>query len=343
MPVGPFVVRDATRAPSTGTNSVRYTPDVSTVTWDVIGVGSNSIDHVLLLPETIPSLAASTKIRLRAQSVRCGGQTVTTLGTCAALGLKTKYVGAIGRDENGRRMRDALTRRGVDITHVVERDAATQTATILVHPETGSRVVLWDRDGRLPLRSEDVPVESFKVARIVHVDDVDVTVALGAATAARAAGVRVTSDIDHVSDLTEDLLTMVTYPIFADEAPQLLTGVSDPEGALRKLRRQHAGVLCVTLGERGAMALEGSQLHHQPAFPVQVRDTTGAGDVFRGGFIYGVLRGWSVPRILEFAAAAAAVSCTRLGALDGAPTLQDVRTLLLTAGSRQQTAGSETG
>lgn len=299
-----------------------------TATWDVVGVGSNSVDNVLLLPETLPSLSASTKIRLRAQSVRCGGQTVTTLGACAALGLKTKYVGAIGRDEDGRRMRDALARRGVDITHVIERDAATQTATILVHPETGSRIVLWDRDGRLPLRSEDVPVESFEVARIVHVDDVDVTVALGAATAARAAGVRVTSDIDHVSNLTEDLLAMVTYPIFAEEAPQRLTGVSDPEGALRALRRRHAGVLCVTLGERGVMALEGSQLHHQPAFPVPVRDTTGAGDVFRGGFIYGVLREWSVPRILEFAAAAAAVSCTRLGALDGVPTLEDVENLI---------------
>ena len=309
-------------------------------TWDVVGVGSSSVDSVLLLPEKLPTLAASTKIRLRAQSVCCGGQTVTTLGTCAALGLKTKYVGAIGRDEDGRRVREALTRRGVDGTHVVERDAATQTATILVHPETGLRVVLWDRDSRLPLRPEDVPVESLGDARIVHVDDVDVTAALRAAAAARAAGVPVTSDIDHVSDLTEDLLAMVTYPIFADEAPQLLTGMSDPEGALRELRRRHPGVLCVTLGERGVMALEGSQLHHQTAFRVPVRDTTGAGDVFRGGFIYGVLRGWSVPRILEFAAAAAAVSCTRLGALDGVPTLEDVERLLRVAGSRQQAAGN---
>ena len=301
---------------------------MSSTTWDVIGVGSNSVDYVLILPDKLPSLAASTKIPLRAQSVRCGGQTVTTLGTCAAFGLKTKYVGAIGRDEDGRRMRDSLTRRGVDIAHVIERDAATQTATILVHPETGSRVVLWDRNSHVPLRSEDVPVDSFKAARIVHVDDADVTAALRAATAARAAGVPVTSDIDHVSDLTEDLLAMVTYPIFADEAPQRLTGVSDPEQALRALRRQHAGVLCVTLGERGVMALEGNQLHCQPAFPVPVRDTTGAGDVFRGGFIFGVLRGWSVPRILEFAAAAAAVSCTRLGALDGVPMLEDVENLL---------------
>lgn len=296
--------------------------------WDVVGVGANSIDYVLILPDKVPSLSLSTKIRLRAQSVRCGGQTATTLATCAALGLKTKYVGVIGGDEDGRRVRDALVRRAVNVAHLLERGASTQMATILVHPETGSRIVLWDCGRRSPLHADDIPLEALGRARIVHVDDVDEAAALEAASAARAAGVPVTSDIDHVSDGTEELVATITYPIFAEEAARLLTGLSDPERALRALRRRHTGVLCVTLGERGAMALEGDQLHCQPAFPVTVRDTTGAGDVFRGGFIYGLLRGWSIPHILEFAAAAAAVSCTRLGALDSAPTLEDVERLL---------------
>jgi sugar/nucleoside kinase (ribokinase family) len=312
--------------------------------WDVVGVGANSVDYVLVLPNQVPSLSLSTKVRLRAQSLRCGGQTATTLATCAALGLKTKYVGVVGGDENGRRVRDALVQRGINVTHLVERGASTQTATILVHPETGSRIVLWDEGRRPPLHADDIPLEILSRARIVHVDDVDEPAALEAARAARAAGVPVTSDIDHVSDRTEQLVAASTYPILAEEVPTLLTGISDPERALRALRPCHAGILCVTLGERGAMALEDEQLHVQPAFPVAaVRDTTGAGDVFRGGFIYGLLREWSVPRILEFAAAAAAVSCTRLGALDGVPTREDVERLLAVAGSRQQAAGSETG
>ena len=313
-----------------------------TVNWDVVGVGANSVDDVLILPEQLPSLARSAKIRVRAQSVRCGGQTATTLGACAALGLTTKYIGAIGRDAEGQRMRDALERRAVNVTHLLERDAPTQTATILVHPESGSRVVLWERDSRLSLSPADVPAESLTMARVVHVDDVDMAAALEAAKVARASGVSVTSDIDHISDLTEELLASVTYPIFAEEAPQLLTGCRDPETALRALRRHHTGVLCVTLGDRSVMALEGDNLYYQPAFSVEVRDTTGAGDVFRGAFIYGLLRGWKVPQILEFAAAAAALSCTRLGAFDGVPMLADVERLLKTAGSRQQAAGSAT-
>jgi sugar/nucleoside kinase (ribokinase family) len=301
---------------------------VSGVVFDVVGVGSSSVDHLLVLPDKPPPLLTSTKIRLRAQHVCCGGQTATTLGTCSALGLTARYVGVVGFDEHGRRVRDALARRNIDLTHLVEHEAATQTATILIHPESGSRVVLSDRDPHLALRADEVPTDVLRATHIVHVDDVDMAAAIRAARAAREAGVVVTSDIDHVTEGTDELLAVVTVPIFAEETPKELTGVTDLEGALRTLRKRHEGVLCVTLGERGAIALEGDRLHHQPAFPVDVRDTTGAGDVFRGGFIYGLRQEWPLPRILRFAAAAAAVSCTRLGALDGAPTLEEVEQVL---------------
>ena len=299
--------------------------------FDVIGVGSNSVDHVLVLPDGPPSLLTSTKITLRAQSIRCGGQTATTVGACSALGLRSKYIGVVGRDDNGRRVRDALAGRGVDVTDLVEHEAATQTATILIHPETGTRIVLSDRDPRLTLRPDELPSDVFAGAQLVHVDDVDVAMAVHAARAAQSLGVPVTSDIDHVSERTDELLAAVTFPIFAEEVPKALTGMTDVEGALRKLRQRHAGVLCVTAGEHGALALDGDRLHHQPAFPVDVCDTTGAGDVFRAGFIYGLRQAWPLPRILQFAAAAAAVSCTRLGALDGAPLIADVEQVLKSA------------
>jgi sugar/nucleoside kinase (ribokinase family) len=136
-------------------------------------------------------------------------------------------------------------------------------------------------------------------------------------------------------------MDLVTHPILSEETPHLLTGIASPEDALRDLRRRHPGVLCVTQGERGALALDGDRLYHQPAFPVVARDTTGAGDVFRGAFIYGLLRGWTVPDILEFAAAAAAVSCTRLGAFDGVPTLEDVEPLVKAAARHAARDGSK--
>ena len=80
----------------------------------------------------------------------------------------------------------------------------------------------------------------------------------------------------------------------------------------------------MTLGDQGAVALEGDRFHVAPAFKVNVVDNTGAGDVFRAAFIYGFLQRWSVPEQLRFANAAAAVSCTRLGAIPSVPALDEV-------------------
>jgi sugar/nucleoside kinase (ribokinase family) len=160
------------------------------------------------------------------------------------------------------------------------------------------------------------------------VDDVDQGAAIEAAKIGRELGVRVTSDIDRLTDRTEELVAAVTIPIFAEHVPPALTGKSDPEAALRALRKRHDGLLCVTLGSQGALALDGDRVVHSPAFPIHAVDTTGAGDVFRGGFIYATLQGWPIEQVLRFANAAAAVSCTRLGALAGIPGLADVETQL---------------
>jgi sugar/nucleoside kinase (ribokinase family) len=157
---------------------------------------------------------------------------------------------------------------------------------------------------------------------------VDEEASIALAAMGRAAGLHVTSDIEQVGDRTDALVAAVTAPIFAEQATAALTGETDPERALRRLRRRHDGWLCVTLGNRGAMLLEGDVLHHEPAFTVEAVDTTGAGDVFRAGFICGLLGGLPAPAVLRLANAAAAASCTRPGALDSVPTLTDVSALM---------------
>jgi sulfofructose kinase len=296
--------------------------------WDVVGVGANSVDFVNLLPGYPQPFGSFAKMQIRDRRVLCGGQTATAVCTCASLGLRSKYVGVSGTDENGRRIRSELTRRNVDITDLIIRDAENQFAVILVDETTGERIVLWDRDDRLRLRDRELPLEALAGARVVHVDDVDDDAAIRAARFARNAGALVTSDIDRLTLRTEELVSSVTHAIFAQHVPANLTGVNDMETALRKLRKKHANVLCVTMGEHGAIALDGDRFYHEPAFRVHAVDTTGAGDVFRGGFIYALLHHQPIDQALRTANAAAAVSCTRLGALNGVPTMDEVRELM---------------
>ena len=199
---------------------------------------------------------------------------------------------------------------------------------VLVNEDTGDRTVLWERDDRLSLHADEVPRGVIESARLLHVDDVDVDAALAAVDVARKAGIPVTSDIDDVNDRTRTLITAVTVPILAEHVPHKLTGESDPERALRRMRNRHSGMLCVTLGARGSMLLDGNQLYRVPAPSVHAVDATGAGDVFRGAFIYALLRGDRPLDILRFANAAAALSCTREGALDSVPSTHEVEEFL---------------
>jgi sulfofructose kinase len=294
---------------------------------DVVGLGASSVDYVNLLPCAPGGAAAQTKLRINAHFISCGGQVATMLATCGALGLSTRFLGPIGNDANGRRVREDLAVRKVDLSDVIIREADNQFAVVLVDQSTGERTVLWHRDPRLLLG--DAPLDpAILEGRVLHVDDVDEEASIRVARLAVTRGVTVTSDLDRLTDRTPELVKSVSVPIFAEHLPPLLTGERDPERALRKLRTLHRGLLCVTLGTNGAMALDGDRIIHSPAFAVNAIDTTGSGDVFRAGFVYGMLAGWPTEEVLRFSNAAAAVSVTRLGAMAGAPSLNEVEALL---------------
>jgi sugar/nucleoside kinase (ribokinase family) len=301
--------------------------------YDVVGVGTNSLDFVYLLPEYPRPEGPAAKLPISGHRLSPGGQTTTALCACAALGLRTSYVGAFGSDANGRRMREELAGRGVSTDAAPTRDAPNRYAVILIDERHGERVVLWDRDPRLALRADELPSALIASAKVVHVDDEDDTIAIEAARLARAAGVAVTSDIDRITERTRELAEAVTIPIFAEHVPLEITGLADMQRALRALRAPHHSLICVTLGSRGAMVLEGNRTRHFPAFTVRVVDSTGAGDVFRGAFIYALLRGDAPDAIVRFANAAAAVACTRHGAIGGVPTLAEIEQLMSGGGN----------
>ena len=252
----------------------------------------------------------------------------TAMAACAGLGLKTAYVGAVGHDHNGRLLRAELEQRGVDLSQLMTRECANRFAVITVDETTGERIVLWDRDEQLSLSAREIAAAPIAAARMVHVDDEDQEAAIAAASLARRAGVPCASDIDRVTGRTPDLIAAVSIPIFAEHVLPAITGEAGVERALRAVRRNHGGMLCVTLGASGAMLLDGDECISEPGFTVKAVDTTGAGDVFRAALIYALLNEYPPRQMLRFANAAAAVSCTRAGAMAGVPAMSEVEALL---------------
>lgn len=299
---------------------------MSAATWDVVGLGENSVDRILQLPSR-PGFGPGAKMRAESRPPTVGGQVVTTLCTCASLGLRAAYIGVVGDDAHGALVRNELTRRGVDTRAVLTRAVGTREAVILVEP-SGERLVLWSRDAASALRPSEVPADLVRRTRVLHIDAVDLDAAVHAAQLARAAGAIVTCDLDDVGEGRAALFDAATHPILAEGVPSALTGEADVVHALLALGRRHSGPVCVTRGARGALLLEDGRVHQCPAPAVRAVDTTGAGDVFRGAYIAARLEGVAPADVLRFATAAAAVSCTRVGAVGGVPTRADVEAML---------------
>jgi sulfofructose kinase len=215
----------------------------------------------------------------------------------------------------------------VDLSHVMTRECPNRFAVITVDVTTGERIVLWDRDDRLNLSARDIDPALIASARLVHVDDEDQAAAIIAAGLARKAGIPCTSDIDRVTDRTKELIDAVSIPIFAQHVLPAITGEDDIERALHAVAASHGGMVCVTLGANGAMLIADGHCIAEPGFPVKAVDTTGAGDVFRAAFVYALLNGYAPQQMLRFANAAAALSCTRAGAIAGVPSMHEVQTL----------------
>ncbi|HJY86289.1 MAG TPA: PfkB family carbohydrate kinase [Candidatus Acidoferrales bacterium] len=282
---------------------------------DVVGLGLNATDTLIRLPQ-FP--AFDSKVEFLTADVRTGGQAASAMVACQSWGLCTRYVGKVGDDPAAQLQREEFTRAGVEARLIAVPDCASQVAFILVDGKTGERTILWKRDPRLTLRPEELCREWIVRARSLHVDGHDTRAAAEAARWAREAGIPVIADLDNLHPGVEALLENVDYLIASRDFPTRLTGHSDLLKSLLEVHQRHScRVTGVTLGRQGTLAWDGTEFHYAPAYRVNTVDTTGAGDIFHGAFVYALLQGWPLGRSLEFSCAAAALNCTAVGARAG--------------------------
>jgi len=292
---------------------------------DLVGVGLNATDTLIPLT-TYP--ARGSKVEYRNASVLPGGQAATTVVACQTWGLSTRYVGKLGEDDASRLHRDAFARAGVEAQLTIVPGGVSPQSLILVD-EGGERTVLCRRDERLLLQPADLRREWIVNARALHVDGYETAAATVAVGWAREAGIPVIADLDELYRGVEELIENIDYLIVSRDFPCRLMDDSNLESALRRMQlRFGCRLTAATLGEDGVLAWDGRQFHHRAAYRVPVVDTTGAGDIFHAGFIYGLLQGWGLDRQLDFSCAAAAMNCMASGARGGIQSVQAVEELM---------------
>ncbi len=301
--------------------------------FDAVALGLNAVDHVAVVAE-YP--AFNSKVELVSHTTLFGGQCATAMVSLSRLGLRSRYIGRVGSDLAGQMQIASIRNEGVEVGELRIIDGAdSQIAVILVDESTGERTVMWRRDPRISIRPDEIRPELITSARAFHCDGHNIDAEVLAATWAREAGIPTCIDVDFDYG-GERLYPLIDYLVTSEEFPERMTSLADPRRSLAALKERFGNpFLAMTLGRRGAIALLDGEYVESPGFIVDAVDTTGAGDAFHAGFLFGLLEGFDVETTLRVSNAVAALNCTKPGARGGLPTREQLEDFLSSASTVQ--------
>ncbi len=293
----------------------------------VVGLGQACVDYLSELSFYPPEDGKAELIGLH---MRCGGPASTAIVTLSRLGIPTSFLGSVSDDQFGIDIVKNLEKEKVDVSCLkITSGYTSQFAFIAITNESGKRTVFWHRGSVPHLTEEDVDIRRFPKARILHLDGLMVEASTKAAIQAKKLGMTVVMDAGTLRDGTKKLVSLVDILIASETFATPLVGPGAPhETALKTLQELCPGQVIITLGAGGSIGLNDHGIVHQEAFTVPVVDTTGAGDVYHGAYIYGVLQGWEMHECMRFASAAAALNCKEIGAQTDILNLKGINDLM---------------
>jgi sulfofructose kinase len=298
--------------------------------FDAAGIGFCVSDYQCLMDHFPKPDDKTEATRL----VHQGGAPVpTAFVALARWGKKTSFVGIAGDDEDGRFIREEMERFGVDTSKMIlSKDTATKRAFVLIDTSAGTRNVILIREKPKPLPAYAASPDYFPQCRVFHTDGRETDVVLKAMKLARRRGAQTVIDAGNPRERMDEVFAATDHFVASHDFARDYYGARvKPEAAVLKMLEKGPKVAIVTLAEDGCVGAtkKGEKFRvrgHRKAG--HVIDTTGAGDVFHGGYIYGVLQDWPAERCAAYANAAAFLSCGAVGARDGIPKLREVLALM---------------
>jgi ribokinase len=254
-----------------------------------------------------------------------GGPVATALVTLSRLGIPCRFHGVVGDDDAGEKIRQSLVKENIDVSGLLKRiGAQSQRAFIAIEKASGTRTIFWKRPSGEELTAGELGSYFLEKGDFVLLDGLMKDVSLYAAERAKHVNIPVMLDAGRLREGMLDIAARCDYVAASEQFASDLGWNDDPKNFRRKIRELGFRVTTITLGERGSVTFVRDEIIEVPAFKVEVADTTGAGDVFHGGYVYGLLKGWSINDCVRFGSAVAAIKCREIGGRAGIPSLNDV-------------------
>lgn len=292
----------------------------------VAGLGQCSLDYIALV-DSYPEI--DTKKEVLEWHEQCGGPVATALVALSRLGMGCRFYGVTGDDPEGEKIRQSLVDEGVEVRGLRRRrNASSQLAFIAVEKSSAKRTIFWRRPSGGAIRADEIGEDFFEGCGFVLLDGLMTEVSLHVSQSARARNIPVMLDAGSPRPGLLEITGLSDYLVASETFAEGSGWELSPEFLLRKKDALGLKALTITMGEEGSITVAEDMAWQIPAFTVDVMDTTGAGDVFHGGYIYGLLHGWDIQNTVTFASAFAALKCRKIGGRAGIPGLEEVMAFL---------------
>jgi sugar/nucleoside kinase (ribokinase family) len=286
---------------------------------DIIGIGKPYYDMVINVKK-LPKLEGGTG----AEAVfhQGGGKVATAMVTAARLGQKTGIIARVGNSESGRFILNDFKMNGVDTSAVVIDEPGTTSpfCLSLSEQESRKRMFIGKAGTATELQSEDIDYEYLRKAKYLEVESGQEYILEKVLPFAKANGIMTVMDADGYNDNIPKIISYIDYFIASEFCYQAMVGDTGYEDGMSQIKSLGPKVVIVTLGSEGCVGMdEKGNYFKLDSFKVNAIDTTGAGDVFHGAFIAGLLEDKTVKESAIFASAAAAIKCMYPGGRTGIP------------------------
>lgn len=273
---------------------------------------------------------AGTKVQASDFLFTSGGQAGNAAVAVARLGGVVSFAGPLGspEDEFASRIVDSFARENIDCSAAVRVPGATSSVSLILLDAAGEKMIATRRDRGLSSVLPQNPDRMVAAVDAVLLDNRYSDFVTPICRAAELRGIPRVLDLDRATKGNDLLLQASSHVIASAEALRDSTGLRNLLDALKKLGEGFDGFLAFTDGPDGVYWLDQGSVRHLPAFKVKAVDTLGAGDVFHGAFTFRLVENGDLVDAMRFAAAAAAIKCTRFGGLTGAATRAEVDAFL---------------
>jgi len=292
----------------------------------IVGVGQCSLDYLTLV-DSFPE--NDTKSEVLLWDEQGGGPVATALVALARLEAECAFHGVVGDDPEGDKIRQSLIDAGVEAGGIIGRgNCSSQKALIVIEKGSGKRTIFWKRPSGPALEPDELGGDFLIGADFLLLDGLMQKASLHAVRTASEMNVPVMLDAGSLREGMLDIARLCDYVVASEEFANGLGYDGDAVKFRGIIQNLGFRTTTVTLGEKGSITFRQSEIIVLPAYGVEVVDTTGAGDVFHGGYVYGILKGWDIGTVVRFASAMAAMKCRMIGGRAGIPDLHGVTLFL---------------